>query len=972
MRNLLRITRSTRASKRNTSRIRSSVRVEQLEHRELLSGGPSDVIKLDFGTANSPRMPGWAPSPVMSGWIGVPSVFYSPDRGHGWEGPYLPHGLDYPRPGADALTRDFHVGVDNTFLVDLAPGTYDVSPSLGMESLPFTGLDIWAEGQPVLINLKSEYGQQVKPTFRVDVTDGQLDLKFVSSTGLTWISDLQIARVATANPTEPLSASAGGSYTAVEGSPIILTASAFGGTGELSYAWDLTGDGIFETPGREVSHAYPDDGEYTAMLRVTDSLGQIALATALISVANADPTPTITAPGQSIVGDSVQFYSYVVDPGRLDEDAGFTYYWDFGDGNTSHDRSPTHSYTAAGIYIVGLTVTDKDGGVGYVTKNVEVVSSGMASVGLTPGWATFGQVLPQGAAFDALQVGDLVTQTDVKNTWPDGSIKFAIVSANVPAAGNYVITDGSPPSGSFTPHTPEAEVRLNIGGILYTASLPATPSAETWLDGPLVQEWRQTITPLDPNGQPHDLLRVIIDARTYANGASRLDITLDNTLNLADATKVLYDVSIVADGQTVFERQSLEHWYMTRWRKTFNVGLTESEVVTDFEPFHEAGAIPRYRNDVDNIVTSPTGPSYDILGNGGISTNMNMGGEYERDGVLPWWVPRYITHRNTDVLDTIIAHGDLSGSWPIHLTMDNGSPPNVDELPKFWFDGRGGLWGTSGPAAGMSSENRGPLQPDAAHTPSLAYVPYVLTGDRYYADEMRSWGAFHASVNNPGYRGESDALLNEVQIRGMAWGLRNMAHAAAYLPDNDPFRDYFAEKVQNNLNWLDQESRTNTGPLGSIMHGKGSLTIGYNVSVWQYGYLNWSIENTNALGIPGVSGGQDTQRQMAEFALQFYSPDWPIEQATSLFGSGWAFVSERLPDGSHHYFTDLKSMRIFHESLNPDHEPYFWYAPHHVGLLQVAKRYNLPGAEAAYDWLLGIPDTLNFVRRSAGHAIVMK
>ncbi|MDP3685470.1 MAG: hypothetical protein Q8R32_01415, partial [bacterium] len=49
----------------------------------------------------------------------------------------------------------------------------------------------------------------------------------------------------------------------------------------------------------------------------------------------------------------------------------------------------------------------------------------LADVGLTSGWATFGQALPQGAARDALQIGDLETQTDVKTRWPDGSIRFA-------------------------------------------------------------------------------------------------------------------------------------------------------------------------------------------------------------------------------------------------------------------------------------------------------------------------------------------------------------------------------------------------------------------------------------------------------------------------------------------------------------------------------------------------------------------
>src|SRR5687768_6869340 len=55
------------------------------------------------------------------------------------------------------------------------------------------------------------------------------------------------------------------------------------------------------------------------------------------------------------------------------------------------------------------------------------VATEIGTVTLTPGWATFGQVVPQGAARDGLKVGAFDTQTDVKTRWPDGSIRFAVV-----------------------------------------------------------------------------------------------------------------------------------------------------------------------------------------------------------------------------------------------------------------------------------------------------------------------------------------------------------------------------------------------------------------------------------------------------------------------------------------------------------------------------------------------------------------
>lgn len=44
-----------------------------------------------------------------------------------------------------------------------------------------------------------------------------------------------------------------------------------------------------------------------------------------------------------------------------------TYHWDFGDGTTSTETAPTHVWTTAGTYYVGLTVTGADGSSGSAT-----------------------------------------------------------------------------------------------------------------------------------------------------------------------------------------------------------------------------------------------------------------------------------------------------------------------------------------------------------------------------------------------------------------------------------------------------------------------------------------------------------------------------------------------------------------------------------------------------------------------------
>jgi hypothetical protein len=409
-------------------------------------------------------------------------------------------------------------------------------------------------------------------------------------------------------------------------------------------------------------------------------------------------------------------------------------------------------------------------------------STALAHETLTAGWATFGQVLPEGAAKGSLQLGDLATQTDVKDRWADGSVKFAVVSAYVPTAGVYDLTAGPAPTGSFTPTIPDAVVNVAISGTTYTATLPKAVSGDLWLSGPLVTEWRWTVTPVTANGTPHAFLRVTFDVSAFADGSDRVEVTVSNDLDQTGDTKVTYDVSVTANGQVLFEQSNVTQFYTTQWHKSFAIGQAEAQVLPDLQPAFQAGALPPYLSQVPTGTDTTQGvysadwpmagqPLFGILEGGPLDPNMTAHGGQPELGPYPDWAAEFLAHPTFSEEAFVLANGDLAGSWPVHLQEPGGGPytgigdlrlVSINERPNFWLDSgssqaypwvrQNGVWvpvpytsrsaGANGPAGDPLLADRGYLYPDNAHQPSLAYIPYLLTGDRYDADQVAAWADF--------------------------------------------------------------------------------------------------------------------------------------------------------------------------------------------------------------------------------------
>lgn len=135
-------------------------------------------------------------------------------------------------------------------------------------------------------------------------------------------------------------------------------------TSPKTYSWTF-GDGDTSTSATPW-HDYATSGIYTVCLTVTDSTAGGTCSDTFCDTLNiVIPPPVCDASfgNYSLVNnpDSVQFYPLST--------SAATYTWDFGDGNSSTNATPWNLYSAPGIYIACLTVTDSTNG-GTCTNTV--------------------------------------------------------------------------------------------------------------------------------------------------------------------------------------------------------------------------------------------------------------------------------------------------------------------------------------------------------------------------------------------------------------------------------------------------------------------------------------------------------------------------------------------------------------------------------------------------------------------------
>ena len=139
-----------------------------------------------------------------------------------------------------------------------------------------------------------------------------------------------------------------------------------------SYHWDF-GDGNTSNQQSPV-HKYQKNGKYTVALTATNEFGQDTKTEPdYINVNNTESKLTANFIANPVSGTApLKVYFTNQSTGNPT-----SYHWDFGDGNSSSQQSPTHVYQKSGTYSVTLTVANNSGNdTKTVPSYISVQSSG--------------------------------------------------------------------------------------------------------------------------------------------------------------------------------------------------------------------------------------------------------------------------------------------------------------------------------------------------------------------------------------------------------------------------------------------------------------------------------------------------------------------------------------------------------------------------------------------------------------------
>ena len=397
----------------------------------------------------------------------------------------------------------------------------------------------------------------------------------------------------------------------------------------------------------------------------------------------------------------------------------------------------------------------------------------------------------------------LLTQCDEKSRWPDGSLRYAIVSfviPNLPAKASVVVTFSNQASGNnggsatrddllgpsfdfdaVTEMTSNSTQRISAREMLNKGAY------RYWLQGPVVTaliiEDRTPDRTFDTDfGDGTKALHPIFEAWFYP-GTKKVEVgyTVENVWASSDASRSMRDISYglalrsgAATPKIKFSQPSFTHIGRTRWHKRYWVGDPPASIHVDhnFSHWTSTGVIPNWDTSIrvtSALISSRTGvdSATDRIegtakGIGSYEKDLIQGGASDWIGLAPLWDILYWYSMDDRLLRTSLGNADLAGRIPWNFREADtraGSGHFFDTAGKVDTFGRvisvnarkrvtlSDLSMNCEPKIGPDQIRTGPMNDEGwatsrDHLPDVAYIPFLISGEYYYLESLQLQAAF--------------------------------------------------------------------------------------------------------------------------------------------------------------------------------------------------------------------------------------
>ena len=253
-----------------------------------------------------------------------------------------------------------------------------------------------------------------------------------------------------------------------------------------SWSWDF-GDNTTSTEQNPV-HTYAADGSYTVNLTVANSYGSnTCVKTDYITVGSGIPAANFTA---NMTGGNAPLTVQFNDTSTINPTS---WSWDFGDGNTSTEQNPVHTYAADGNYTVNLTVSNSYGNNTCVKTDYITVGSGIPLANFTanmtggnaPLMVQFNDASTINPTSWLWDFGDNTTSTEqnpVHTYAADGNYTVNLTVANSYGSNtcvkaDYITVGSGIPLANFTANVTEGYPRF---AVQFTDTSTINPTSWAW------------------------------------------------------------------------------------------------------------------------------------------------------------------------------------------------------------------------------------------------------------------------------------------------------------------------------------------------------------------------------------------------------------------------------------------------------------------------------------------------------------